>query len=176
MADHDEAEPVDHQEDNDELYGEVSGIEKPADDGNEGEDDAEPEKMKKRVLEMEEELDQLTKMQQQVENQISTASDKMDENSIYVGQVDYEASPEELRGHFAPCGTINRVTIMCDKITGRSKGFAYVEFVDKEAVENALKLDDSMFKGRQLKVLPKRQNLPTSFPRGGGRGPGAEGG
>jgi hypothetical protein len=40
----------------------------------------------------------------------------------YVGQVDYEASPEELQAHFAPCGTINRVTIICDKITGHSKG------------------------------------------------------
>jgi polyadenylate-binding protein 2 len=40
----------------------------------------------------------------------------------YVGQVDYEATPEELRAHFCPCGTINRITIMCDKITGHAKG------------------------------------------------------
>lgn len=85
-----------------------------------GEDHADG--MKKRMLEMEEELDRLNKMQQQVEKQISTASDSIDEKSIYVGQVDYEATPEELRAHFAPCGTINRVTIMCDKITGHPKG------------------------------------------------------
>jgi polyadenylate-binding protein 2 len=78
--------------------------------------------MKKRMQEMEEELDRLNKMQQQVEKQISTAADSIDEKSIYVGQVDYEATPEELRAHFAPCGTINRVTIMCDKITGHPKG------------------------------------------------------
>ncbi len=41
----------------------------------------------------------------------------------YVGQVDYEATPEELQLHFAPCGTINRVTILCDKITGQAKGY-----------------------------------------------------
>lgn len=41
----------------------------------------------------------------------------------YVGQVDYEASPDELQSHFAPCGSINRVTIICDKITGQSKGY-----------------------------------------------------
>ena len=84
--------------------------------------DAEPEEMKRRVQEMEEELDMLNKMQQQVEKQISTATDTVDEKSIYIGQVDYEASPQELRAHFAPCGTIHRVTIMCDKITGHPKG------------------------------------------------------
>jgi polyadenylate-binding protein 2 len=40
----------------------------------------------------------------------------------YVGQVDYEATPDELRAHFAPCGTINRITIMVDKLTGQAKG------------------------------------------------------
>ena len=40
----------------------------------------------------------------------------------YVGQVDYEATPEELRAHFAGCGTINRITILCDKFTGHPKG------------------------------------------------------
>ena len=40
----------------------------------------------------------------------------------YVGQVDYEASAEDLQAHFAPCGTINRVTIICDRVTGQAKG------------------------------------------------------
>lgn len=121
----------------------------------------------------------------------------------YVGQVDYESSIEELRSHFAPCGTINRVTIICDKITGQSKGYAYIEFVDKEAAEKALELDESTFRGRQLKVLffaliffvfvayefivsfliccvinkvlPKRQNVPVPV-RGGGRGGRGRGG
>ncbi len=78
--------------------------------------------MQRRVKEMEEELDKLSKMQQQVEKQISSAADSVDEKSIYVGQVDYNATPEELRAHFAPCGTINRVTILCDKISGHPKG------------------------------------------------------
>ena len=42
--------------------------------------------------------------------------------SSYVGQVDYAASPEELQAHFAPCGEVSRVTIMCDKMTGQPKG------------------------------------------------------
>ena len=42
--------------------------------------------------------------------------------SIYVGQVDYNATPEELLAHFGACGTVERVTIVCDKMTGRPKG------------------------------------------------------
>jgi RNA recognition motif. (a.k.a. RRM, RBD, or RNP domain) len=48
--------------------------------------------------------------------------------SVYVGQVDYSATPEELLAHFEACGTVERVTIVCDKMTGRPKGFAYLEF------------------------------------------------
>jgi hypothetical protein len=42
--------------------------------------------------------------------------------------VDYSATPEELVTHFKACGTVERVTIMCDKFTGQPKGFAYIEF------------------------------------------------
>jgi len=80
----------------------------------------------------------------------------------YVGQVDYDASPEELKAHFSPCGTVNRVTIICDKFTMKPKGFAYVEFVDKSSIVNALRLDGTTFKGRRIKVLPKRQNVPAA--------------
>jgi RNA recognition motif-containing protein len=47
---------------------------------------------------------------------------KIDACSVYVGQVDYSATPEELLAHFGPCGTIERVTIVCDKFTGKPKG------------------------------------------------------
>ncbi|KAL7470974.1 hypothetical protein ACHAXS_011263 [Conticribra weissflogii] len=49
-------------------------------------------------------------------------------HSIYVGQVDYSTTPEELLAHFESCGTVERVTIVCDKFTGKPKGFAYLEF------------------------------------------------
>ncbi|CAN0469343.1 unnamed protein product, partial [Hapterophycus canaliculatus] len=73
----------------------------------------------------------------------------------YVGQVDYDATPDELQSHFEACGTINRVTILCDKFSGRPKGYAYIEFADKDGSENALALDNSPFKGRNLKVHRK---------------------
>ena len=43
-------------------------------------------------------------------------------HSIYVGQVDYSATPEELLAHFEACGTVERVTIVCDKFSGKPKG------------------------------------------------------
>jgi len=59
------------------------------------------------------------------------------------------------------------------RFTGRSKGFAYVEFDEKESVITAQLLDNSIFKGRQLKVTIKRVNVPG---KGKGRGKGAKGG
>jgi len=66
-------------------------------------------------------------------------------------QVDYACTPEEVQQHFNSCGTVNRVTILTDKF-GQPKGFAYVEFVEVEAVQEAIKLNESELHGRQLKV------------------------
>ena len=107
-------------------YEEDDGVYEEGGDGEEAQKDEEPEAMKRRVEEMENELEKLTKMQQQVERQINSAADKIDENSIYVGQVDYEATPEELRAHFAPCGTLNRITIVCDPVTRHPKGYVLI--------------------------------------------------
>ena len=56
-----------------------------------------------------------------------------------------------MQQHFQSCGTVNRVTILTDKF-GQPKGFAYVEFVGVEAVQEALALNESELHGRQLKV------------------------
>nr|KAF6485513.1 hypothetical protein HJG63_010687 [Rousettus aegyptiacus] len=94
-----------------------------------------------------------------------------DARSIYVGNVDYGATAEELEAHFHGCGSVNRVTILCDKFSGHPKGFAYIEFSDKESVRTSLALDESLFRGRQIKVIPKRTNRPgisttdRGFPR-----------
>lgn len=67
-------------------------------------------------------------------------------------QVDYACTPEEVQQHFQSCGTVNRVTILTDKF-GQPKGFAYVEFLEIEAVQEALQLNESELHGRQLKVV-----------------------
>merc|ERR1711879_853701 len=134
-------------------------------------EDADIEAMKRRVAEMEAEAAKLREMNEVAERDISgtasaashpTDEEKMevDSRSIYVGNVDYGATPEEIQQHFQSCGTINRVTILCDKFTGHPKGFCYVEFADKDSVETAMALDGSDLKGRILKVMPKRTNKP----------------
>ena len=66
-------------------------------------------------------------------------------------QVDYACLPEEVQQHFQFCGTINRVTILTDSF-GQPKGFAYVEFDEVEAVQNALLLNETDLHGRPLKI------------------------
>merc|ERR1719347_831180 len=84
----------------------------------------------------------------------------VDSRSLYIGNVDYGATAEEVEQHFHDCGIINRVTILCNKDDGHPKGFAYVEFADKNSAQRAMALDETLLRGRQLKVLPKRTNHP----------------
>ncbi|MBN3299446.1 PABP2 protein, partial [Amia calva] len=95
-----------------------------------------------------------------------------DNRSVYVGNVDYGATADELEIHFNGCGPVNRVTILCDKFTGHPKGFAYIEFSDRDSVKTAMALDETLFRGRIIKVLPKRTNMPgiSSTDRGSHRG------
>lgn len=75
--------------------------------------------------------------------------------------MDYSCTPEEVQQHFQSCGTVNRVTIRTDKY-GQPKGYAYVEFLEAEAVQEALVLNESELHGRQLKV--KGNAIPFLFP------------
>ncbi|KAK3027452.1 hypothetical protein RJ639_041058 [Escallonia herrerae] len=71
--------------------------------------------------------------------------------TILFSQVDYSCTPEEVQQHFQSCGTVNRVTIRTNKF-GQPKGYAYVEFLEPEAVQQALLLSESELHSRQLKV------------------------
>ncbi|KAI9883190.1 MAG: poly(A) binding protein Pab2 [Watsoniomyces obsoletus] len=81
--------------------------------------------MKRRVAEMEEEAAKLREMQQSLDQQsheLREDREDIDARSIFVGNVDYGASPEEIQAHFQSAGSINRVTILLDKFTGQPKG------------------------------------------------------
>jgi polyadenylate-binding protein 2 len=122
----------------------------------EGDDEEEIEAMKKRVQEMEAEAARLREMQSQLDSQsenLRESKEDIDNRSIFVGNVDYGASPEEIQAHFQTCGSINRVTILLDKFTGQPKGYAYVEFSEPSLVTQALVLNESVFRSRNLKVL-----------------------
>lgn len=83
--------------------------------------------MKRRVAEMESEAAKLREMQstleQQSENIQREDREDVDARSIFVGNVDYGATPEEIQAHFQSAGSINRVTILLDKFTGHPKGW-----------------------------------------------------
>ncbi|PNS13986.1 hypothetical protein CAC42_6499 [Sphaceloma murrayae] len=141
-------------------------------------DEEEIAAMKKRVQEMEAEAAKLREMQASLDSNepsMRESREDIDSRSVFVGNVDYAASPEEIQAHFQSCGNINRVTILLDKFTGNPKGYAYVEFAEPNLVGNALVLNDSVFRGRNIKVTPKRTNLP-GMTRGRGRGGGGGGG
>ncbi|KAF2100542.1 hypothetical protein NA57DRAFT_37454, partial [Rhizodiscina lignyota] len=111
--------------------------------------------MKKRVSEMEAEAAKLREMQTELDQQthdLRENKEDIDARSVFVGNVDYGASPEEIQNHFRTCGSINRVTILLDKFTGHPKGYAYVEFTEPSLVAQALVLNESTFRGRALKV------------------------
>lgn len=137
------------------------------------------EAMKTRLAQMEEETARLRAYQAQMEQEAAakfpTDQEKLeaDLRSVYVGSVDYGATPEELQQHFKEAGTVNRVTILVDKQLGLPKGFAYVEFADAELAERAVEmLNESEFRDRMLRVTPKRTNTPGMGFRGRGRGRG----
>ena len=106
-------------------------------EGDEEEDDLEA--MKKKLEQMEEEAAKLNEMKEDLDKQLGSDGKEeeeeaaTDDKSVYVGQVDYDATPEELQAFFQTCGTIERVTIVCDTYTRRSKGYAYIEFAEAEA-------------------------------------------
>mmetsp|Transcript_145732 Transcript_145732/g.379018 ORF Transcript_145732/g.379018 Transcript_145732/m.379018 type:complete len:190 (+) Transcript_145732:63-632(+) len=132
--------------------------------------DAEIEEMQRKVQEMEEEAEKLKKLTETVEETSDGLDgEDVDRRSVYVGSVDYGSTPEELQEHFKSCGQINRITILVDKYTGSPKGFAYIEFSDEQSVQNSLLLNGSLFRGRQLKVVQKRTNIP-GFMKGKGKG------
>jgi RNA recognition motif-containing protein len=58
--------------------------------------------------------------------------------SIYIGNVDYGATEEDLKEAFQSCGEIARVTIIKNMRTGHSKGVAFIEFMDKSSVDIAM--------------------------------------
>lgn len=150
------------------------------------EPDPELEAIKMRVKEMEEEAEKLKQMQDEVDRQMNISPNnkstpqtlsleekqEIDTRSIYVGNVDYSTTADDLVKHFHGCGSVNRVTILTDKFTGHPKGFAYVEFAEKDSVQIAVALDESSFKGRIIKVCPKRTNRPGMTPMGRGTGRG----
>ena len=98
------------------------------------------------------------------------------QNRLFVGNLSYQTMERDIQDHFAAAGVVLNVNLMLDKFTGRSRGFAFVEFGTAEEAERAVE----MFNGQDLggraltvNIARPREERP---PREGGGGGGFRGG
>ncbi|MBW4472745.1 MAG: RNA-binding protein [Stenomitos rutilans HA7619-LM2] len=94
--------------------------------------------------------------------------------SIYVGNLSYAVTQEDLSSIFAEYGTVKRVQLPTDRETGRPRGFGFVEMeTDAEETAAIEALDGAEWMGRDLKVnkaRPREDRKPSGGGMGGGRG------
>ena len=92
---------------------------------------------------------------------------------IYVGNLPYTATEEEVSGLFAEYGPVERVKIITDRDTGRSKGFAFVTLGDQSQLNAAIEaLNGFDYQGRALRVNASEPKEKKPFSGGGGYGGG----
>src|SRR6187455_3569792 len=76
---------------------------------------------------------------------------------LFVGNLPYDATEEDIRAHFATAGNVLNVFVPLDRETGRKRGFAFVEFNDGAEAQEAIRLfNNQPFKGRPLAVNEAR--------------------
>jgi RNA recognition motif-containing protein len=104
---------------------------------------------------------------------------------LFVGNLNFATTSDDLRELFADAGTVESATVMMDRVTGRSRGFGFVEMSTEEEAQGAIeKFNGQQFQGRGLNVNEARERVPGGGgyggggggPRGGGYGGGYGGG
>ena len=89
---------------------------------------------------------------------------------LFIGNLPYGATEDELRAHFAPVAEPSHIAMPVDRETGRPRGFAFVEFADSATAEQVIqKFDAQPFQGRNLAVNEARAREDRPPPRPGGR-------
>ncbi|XP_005100987.1 RNA-binding protein 34 [Aplysia californica] len=85
---------------------------------------------------------------------IAASAKKHDKKrSVFVGNLPFDVREEELRSHFLDCGDIINVRIVRDRQTSLGKGICFIQFESKDCVSLSLKLNESEFRGRRLRVM-----------------------
>lgn len=96
---------------------------------------------------------------------------------LYVGNLSYDTTEDALRTAFAEVGEVASVAIITDRMSGRSKGFGFVEMATEEAASEAIgRLNGQMLDGREIKVAEARPPRPRDDWQRGGGGGGRRGG
>jgi RNA recognition motif-containing protein len=86
--------------------------------------------------------------------------------NIFVGNLDFGATEDSIRSLFQPFGAIERVNLVTDRDTGRSRGFAFVEMTDPAEADRAIEaLNGTDLGGRSLNVNEARPKVNGGGPR-----------
>ncbi len=98
----------------------------------------------------------------------------MNQNRLFVGNLSYQTMQQDLEDYFSQAGVVTSVNLMLDKVTGKSRGFAFVEFTTPEEATKAVEqFHNKEFQGRVLTVnvaRPREERPPrwSSDRRGAG--------
>jgi RNA recognition motif-containing protein len=96
------------------------------------------------------------------------------EKKLYVGNISFQATEDDLRELFAKSGEVESVKMITDQFTGKPKGFGFVEMANEDDAKNAITaLNGMTFKDRPITVAEAKPQQPRekrSFGGGGGRG------
>jgi RNA recognition motif-containing protein len=88
----------------------------------------------------------------------------MNQNRLFVGNLSYQTMENDLQEYFSQAGAVTSVNLMLDKVTGRSRGFAFVEFATPEEANKAVEqFHNQEFQGRTLTVnvaRPRQERAP----------------
>jgi RNA recognition motif-containing protein len=77
--------------------------------------------------------------------------------NIYVSNLSFNVQDEDLRGFFTPYGEVSSAKIINDKLTGKSRGFGFVEMLDDTAAKKAIEaLNNGVVDGRNINVVEAR--------------------
>ncbi len=88
----------------------------------------------------------------------------MNNNRLFVGNLSYQTMENDLQDYFSQAGVVTSVNLMLDKMTGKSRGFAFVEFATAEEANKAIEqFHNKEFQGRALTVnvaRPREERPP----------------
>ncbi len=99
----------------------------------------------------------------------------MSQARLFVGNLSYQTMEQDLQDYFSAAGNVSSVSVMMDKFTGKSRGFAFIEFNSSDEANKAVE----MFNGKELQGRPLTVNIARPReerpPRQGGYGGGGGG-
>ena len=86
---------------------------------------------------------------------------------LYIGNLSFDVADEELEAAFSEFGEIVSATVVRDRISGRSRGFGFVEFADEESADKAkADLNGKEIKGRAIRIDDAREQRREQRPSG----------